>query len=341
AHDLANISAKRHTEPRRLQKLIAGDLDWIVMKCLEKDRTRRYETANGLAMDIQRHLHDEAVVACPPGQMYKIQKLVRRNKLTFAAIGGVMTALVVGLAASLWQGMRAEREASRATAALNDLRAAAPSIAAEARGLAAKEKFDEAIVKLDYATKLRPDVPDYLLTKADLLETQMRLADAASVYRAALKLKTDDTRAKENAELCEQLAAAPKAADGKLTRETLSRLNTQMAKDQRPAAEIMPVARLLGDEKKYIVEYWLDRLKDLPNGTDKPLEQRLTELKLGNTGVTSLQPLRGMTSLQKLSIGQSKREVSTTVVVSDLSPLAGLRLTEIEFAGCPVTSLEP
>ena len=67
AHDLANISAKRHTEPRRLQKLIAGDLDWIVMKCLEKDRTRRYETANGLAMDIQRHLHDEAVTASPAG----------------------------------------------------------------------------------------------------------------------------------------------------------------------------------------------------------------------------------------------------------------------------------
>ena len=97
AHDVASISAKRHTEPRRLQKLVAGDLDWIVMKCLEKDRTRRYETANGLAMDIQRHLQDEAVTACPPGQLYKLQKLVRRNKLACMAAACVMLALVLGI----------------------------------------------------------------------------------------------------------------------------------------------------------------------------------------------------------------------------------------------------
>ena len=117
-HDLANISAKRHTEPRRLQKLIAGDLDWIVMKCLEKDRTRRYETANGLALDIQRHLQNEAVSASPPGQFYKLQKMVRRNKLACTAAACVMLALILGLAASLWQAGRAEREAARATAAL-------------------------------------------------------------------------------------------------------------------------------------------------------------------------------------------------------------------------------
>ena len=114
AHDVASISANRHTEPHRLQKLIAGDLDWIVMKCLEKDRARRYETANGLAADIQRHLHDEAVTASPPGQLYKLQKLVRRNKLACTAAACVMVALVLGLAASLWQAGRAEREAARA-----------------------------------------------------------------------------------------------------------------------------------------------------------------------------------------------------------------------------------
>jgi serine/threonine protein kinase/WD40 repeat protein len=117
ANETASISAKRHTEPRRLQKLIAGDLDWIVMKCLDKDRTRRYETANGLAMDIQRHLQDEAVTASPPGQIYKLQKLVRRNKLTFAAIGSVVAALVIGLAASVWQAERATRATHKALAA--------------------------------------------------------------------------------------------------------------------------------------------------------------------------------------------------------------------------------
>ena len=120
SNEVASISANRHTEPRRLQKLVAGDLDWIVMKCLEKDRTRRYETANGLAMDIQRHLQDEAVAASPPGQFYKLQKLVRRNKLTFSAIAAITLSLVIGLAAALWQANRAQREAARAIRAERD-----------------------------------------------------------------------------------------------------------------------------------------------------------------------------------------------------------------------------
>src|SRR5213079_1800266 len=63
---LASISAQRHMEPDKLTKLMRGELDWIVMKCLEKDRNRRYETANGVAHDIERYLHDEPVQACPP-----------------------------------------------------------------------------------------------------------------------------------------------------------------------------------------------------------------------------------------------------------------------------------
>jgi hypothetical protein len=100
SNEVASISTHRQTEPRRLQKLIAGDLDWIVMKCLEKDRARRYETANGLAQDIQRHLQDEAVSASPPGQLYKLQKLVRRNKLAFAAAAAVLVALLLGITAT-------------------------------------------------------------------------------------------------------------------------------------------------------------------------------------------------------------------------------------------------
>ena len=67
------------------------------MKALEKDRTRRYETANGLAMDVQRYLNNEPVVARPPSRMYRLQKLVRRNKIVFAAGGAVALALLIGL----------------------------------------------------------------------------------------------------------------------------------------------------------------------------------------------------------------------------------------------------
>src|SRR5207247_1484286 len=90
---LMDVAKQRHTEPAALSRLIRGDLDWIVMKCLEKDRTRRYETANGLAADLHRHLENEPVVARPPSNLYRFDKLVRRNKLAFAAAGAVALAL--------------------------------------------------------------------------------------------------------------------------------------------------------------------------------------------------------------------------------------------------------
>src|ERR1017187_771066 len=91
------VAKRRHVEPPKLLGLIRGDLDWIVMKCLEKDRTRRYETANGLAMDIQRHLNCQPVVARPPSRLYRFQKMARRHKLVFAAVGAVIAALLAGL----------------------------------------------------------------------------------------------------------------------------------------------------------------------------------------------------------------------------------------------------
>src|SRR3984893_7970915 len=77
---LASISAQRHMEPAKLAKLVRGELDWIVMKTLEKGRTRRYETANGFAADVQRYLAGEAVQAVPPSAGYRMRKFARRNK---------------------------------------------------------------------------------------------------------------------------------------------------------------------------------------------------------------------------------------------------------------------
>jgi hypothetical protein len=84
-------------------------LDWIVMKCLEKDRTRRYETANGVALDIERHLKHEPVAARPPSVGYRLQRSFRRNRLVFTAAGAVVAALVVGVLVSTWQAVRAIR----------------------------------------------------------------------------------------------------------------------------------------------------------------------------------------------------------------------------------------
>jgi len=92
--ELPSISAHRQTEPGKLTKLVRGELDWIVMKALERDRNRRYETANGFAMDVQRYLADEPVQACPPSAWYRVCKFARRNKRV-AAMAGFAAALLV------------------------------------------------------------------------------------------------------------------------------------------------------------------------------------------------------------------------------------------------------
>jgi len=111
------LTRRRYSETRALIHQLRGDLDWIVMKCLEKDRGRRYETASGLAADIQRHLGNEPVLARPPSPFYRSQKLVRRNKLVFAAISAVAAALVLGLGFSAWLFFKEKQARQRAEAA--------------------------------------------------------------------------------------------------------------------------------------------------------------------------------------------------------------------------------
>ena len=95
--ELPAIAARRGVEPRRLSGLVRGELDWIAMKALEKDRNRRYETANGLAMDVQRYLADEPVQAGPPSARYRLRKFVRRNKGPVLAVSLVVLALMGGI----------------------------------------------------------------------------------------------------------------------------------------------------------------------------------------------------------------------------------------------------
>jgi eukaryotic-like serine/threonine-protein kinase len=115
--DSTTTAKRRGMDAPRLISLLRGDLDWVVMKCLEKDRTRRYETANGLALDIQRHLNNETVLARPPSSIYRFRKTVRRNKLAFGAAGVVLLSLLLGLSVSLWQVVRATHAKHEALAA--------------------------------------------------------------------------------------------------------------------------------------------------------------------------------------------------------------------------------
>ena len=109
--DAATETAKhRATDARALRRTLSGDLDWIIMKALEKDRTRRYETANALVMDIRRHLHNEPVLASPPSPTYQLRKFVRRNRTAVAVFGAVGAALIIGFGVATYGFVQASRE---------------------------------------------------------------------------------------------------------------------------------------------------------------------------------------------------------------------------------------
>jgi serine/threonine protein kinase len=156
SENLSELSAQHNAEPARLISAVRGDLDWIVMKALEKDRRCRYDTVNGLAMDVQRYLDNEPVVARPPSQLYQLKKLLRRHRILFAAGVAVATALVLGLGTSTWLFLR-EREtrqqqvilrqkAERAQAAETELlqQSKARENVALAAALLSDQKFEEA-----------------------------------------------------------------------------------------------------------------------------------------------------------------------------------------------------
>jgi serine/threonine protein kinase/tetratricopeptide (TPR) repeat protein len=169
----STVSAtNRRVDLRGLEKALAGDLDWITMKALEKDRVRRYETAHALALDVVRHLSDEPVLAGPPSGLYRMKKLLHRHQGTFLAAGAVVLALVVGVIGTSWallQAVRAERraaasatEARRQSAiaeAVNDflnkdlLAAVAPSATrGQGKDVGMREVLDVAAERIDQAS---------------------------------------------------------------------------------------------------------------------------------------------------------------------------------------------
>ena len=348
AADALTLTARhRHTEAPKLLHAIRGDLDWIVMKCLEKDRTRRYETANEVAADLRRHLAMEPVVARPPSRVYRLRRMVQRHRAGFAAGAAVAVAMILGTVISVWQAVRAERagrraeiEARKATSALADLRAMAPALSAQARSLVSIGRLDEAVEKLDHALKLQPGARDLLLARADLLESQLKLDEAAAAYRAVLQVAPEDPRAIKHAALCERLSRAHSIEQGPPSRENLSALYQAMVDEQRPAPELLPIARLLGEDKNVLLAYWRTRLAELPLPAGRPLDERLEmrddgllRLDLSGAQLSDLAPVTGMPLGALVLAGCSR--------VADLTSLRGLPLKELDLTATAVTDLRP
>ena len=121
---LPSVAALRKTEPAKLTKLIRGDLDWIVMKSLEKDRTRRYETASGFAREIERYLAGDPVEAGPPGASYRLSKYARKHRVALMTAGAFVAFFLVAFGLSTWLAVAASRARDQARTALADARKA-------------------------------------------------------------------------------------------------------------------------------------------------------------------------------------------------------------------------
>jgi WD40 repeat protein/serine/threonine protein kinase len=143
--ELAKVAAARKTDPAKLSRLMRGELDWVVMKCLEKQRTRRYDSAGGLARDVERFLKDEPIEARPPSAWYRFQKFAQRHKVVLTTAALVAAALITGTIVSAWQALRA-------TAAESEARR--NEEAAQEQKLAADLAKDEAVTQRDELRRL-------------------------------------------------------------------------------------------------------------------------------------------------------------------------------------------
>ena len=207
AADQTTVAQCRQSEHPQLIHLVRGDLDWIVMRCLEKDRTRRYATANSLAEDVLRHLRSEPVTARPPSRLYQFQKMVQRNKAGFAAAALVTAALVLGLGFALWalakervarrQALAAEHKAQaeagksqQVARFLKDmLHGVGPSAALGRDTTMLREILDKTAERVGKDLKGQPEVEAELRTTlGDVYQALGKYAQAEGMYRNALAL---------------------------------------------------------------------------------------------------------------------------------------------------------
>ena len=197
------VAKRRSSEAPQLIHLLRGDLDWIVMKSLEKDRTRRYETANGLADDVLRHLKSEPVAARPASRLYRFQKLVRRNKLAFAAGSAVMAALLIGLGLSTWLFWReqaahrraqaeAKKSAQVAQLLKNLLQGVGPSAALGRDTTMLKEILDKTAESVREDLKDQPEIEAELRsTLGDVYFALGQYTNAETMHRRALNIRSN------------------------------------------------------------------------------------------------------------------------------------------------------
>ena len=200
ARALSTVSDSRKAEPHKLSQQLRGELDWIVMKALEKDRNRRYESASAFAADVRRYLDDESVLACPPSRVYRFKKFASRNKATFTTAGFIIGALIAGTVVSVWQAVRATQAQTQANA--NAVRAAdqeqnAIAEAQKARAAATSERE----ARQSETKERERAIASEIETKSQLYNADMRLGlgdwESGNIARLLEKLMNHLPRPEE------------------------------------------------------------------------------------------------------------------------------------------------
>jgi tetratricopeptide (TPR) repeat protein len=193
SHSLASTAANRQLEPKKLTTMLRGDLDWIVMRALEKDRTRRYDTAAGFAEDIRRYLCDEPVHAFPPSTTYKLRKFVRKYRTPLSVATAFVLLLATATIFSSWQAVRATRAENKATAAAaksesvaqfleNMLNAAGPRVARGRDATLLRELLDQTAERVEKELAGQPEV------QGDLWFTLGKTYSEIGDYRKAVSM---------------------------------------------------------------------------------------------------------------------------------------------------------
>src|SRR6266496_2222516 len=261
---LTTIAQHRRSEPPKLIRAISGDLDWIVMKAVEKNRTRRYETANGLALDVQRFLAHEAVSARPPAKLYKFQKTVQRNRLLFIGLGIISTFLIVSLivvSASLAHERQSRREAKQVKQFLEEmLQGVGPNVAVGRDTAISRDELGLTLLtsgKLSEAEQVNREALDIRLRRfgnesADVATSQNNLAH---VYTQMGRLTEAEALAREALATRRRLFGNPsvEVADSLGNLVTILGDKRQWAEAEAMAREVLEMRiKLLGSEHPWV-----------------------------------------------------------------------------------------
>jgi serine/threonine protein kinase/Leucine-rich repeat (LRR) protein len=335
---LENVRSYDPIAPRRINPSIPKDLNTVCLKCLQKEPGHRYQTAKELAEDLDRVLRDIPIRAKPISATERGWRWCKRNRALASVIGGTTAIIVLGTVTAF---VVLNGEKNQATEALSNLRGTAPTFYDQARALVDEQKFEDALVKINYAISLVPEEPEYHNLKGNILQTLLRLPEAAQEYRQVVATKPDYPWARQNLDLCETILRE-NAGQTRLNPQSLAELTEALSRQGR-SAEALKLAPQSGLEQKYRYDEAFAKLKaalKFSVAETKQYEARLNmdnnsqfSLDLSNLPVSDLAPFQGM-ALESLNL-------SFCSGVSDLGPLKGMLLKELRIRNTGVSDLSP